>query len=207
MAMALRTQSWSRARRLQVEERGRQAGADAVGRFGQVGGDGQILLQPQVLHVGVELLADIHLTGLQRSGAGGVVLEDRVRQILRRRQLAPHAGVLAPVVVIAHVDNLGVVGEELVIRAGIDNVLSGDRPSTRWRRHRRALQASRSRPSGSRSWCSRTRRRAADSPPCHSASSLALMTTVCGSTASMVSIYSTFPAPVGVLYLTWVAHV
>jgi hypothetical protein len=113
------------AGRLQVVERGRQAGADAIGRLGQIGGDGQVLLLPQVLDVGVELLADIHLTGLQRGGAGGVVLEDRVRQVLRRGQLAPHAGILPPVVVIAHVDDLGVVGEELVIRAGVDDVFGG----------------------------------------------------------------------------------
>ena len=99
-----------------------QAGANAVRGLGQVGGDGQIVLQPQVLHVGVELLADVHLTGLQRGGAGGVVLEDGVGQVLGHGQLAPHGGILPPVVVVAHQDDLAVIREVLVIGAGVDHI-------------------------------------------------------------------------------------
>ena len=44
--------------------------------------------QPQVPHVGVELLAHIHLTGSGGRGAGGVVLKITA-QVLGTRQLAP----------------------------------------------------------------------------------------------------------------------
>ncbi len=109
----------------QVVESGREAGADAVRRIGQVGGDGQPIVEPQNLNIGIELLAHIHFTLCQSNRTGRVVLEDRVRQVLRGRQLAPHALVLAPVLVITNIDNLRIVSEELVIGTGVDDVFSG----------------------------------------------------------------------------------
>ena len=55
-------------------------------------------------------------------GAGGIVFEDGVRQVLGRGQLAPHGGILAPVVVVTDEDNLAVVREELVVGAGVDDI-------------------------------------------------------------------------------------
>ena len=84
-----------------VVEGGWEAGADAIGGLGQVGRDRQIVLQPQILDIGVELLTDIHFTGLQSGEAGRVVLEDGVRHVFRSGQLAPHRGILTPIIVIA----------------------------------------------------------------------------------------------------------
>ena len=99
--------------------------ADAVGGFIIVGGDGQIVFQPQVLDVADELLADIDLAGLQSQLAGGVVSEDNVGQILGNRQLAPHGLVCAPVVVVTDQNDLLVIGIILVVGAAPDDVFTG----------------------------------------------------------------------------------
>ena len=77
----------------------------------------------QKLNVGVELLADIHFTFCQSNRTGGVVLEDRMRQVLRYRQLAPHRLILAPVVVITDEDHFLIIREEFMVWTGPNNVL------------------------------------------------------------------------------------
>jgi len=61
-------------RRKLVVEDGREARANVIRRIGQVGGDGQVLLGPQILNIGVELLADIHIAGLQSGCTGSIIL-------------------------------------------------------------------------------------------------------------------------------------
>jgi len=112
---------------IQVVEGSGKAGADAVGRLRQVSGNRQTVALPQQVDVGVELLTDVHLALGQSHGTGRVVLEDHMRQVLRRGQLAPHGGILTPVVIIPHEDYLRVIGEILVIGAGVHDVLRGVR--------------------------------------------------------------------------------
>ena len=110
---------------VEVVPRGGHGQAHAVGRFFIVGGDRQAVFQPQVLHVADELLADVHFAGLQGVLTGGVVGVDRVGDVLRHGQLAPHGSILAPVVVVADEHDLLVVGVVLGVGAGPDDVFTG----------------------------------------------------------------------------------
>jgi hypothetical protein len=86
---------------------------------------GSLSIQPQILNVGIELLADIHLTGFQSDETGIVVGVDGVRKVLRSGQLAPHGSILTPVVVVTNEDNFLVVIEEFLVRARATNVFAG----------------------------------------------------------------------------------
>ena len=104
---------------------GRHGQADTVGSFIVESGDGQIVFQPQVLHVGNEQLGHVNLTGLQSQLGSGVVGIDVVRQVLGNRQLAPHGLVLAPVVVVTDQDDLLIIGIVLGVGAAPDNIFTG----------------------------------------------------------------------------------